>query len=215
MGDIRMPTNWRKPRSRIYDYNRDFGGTYYQPMLNYLDSKERQGVFFEKPVERIHFPDSAELRKKDRDEVTNFPDIDTFLVKAYAQQAKEMNSATVKVRTNLIKGWTSMKSCPHIKEDNAQTHYDNMRLAKGEAPGRSQCNYYINQLSSMKVGRDYRRRCKENHMKNVYAGDFTWDSFDFGDGGAPADGKFFDPKRIESIVGSIKFVNPERSIPVI
>jgi len=103
MGDIRMPTNWRKPRSRIYDYNRDFGGTYYQPMLNYLDSKERQGVFFEKPVERIHFPDSAELRKKDRDEVTNFPNIDTFLVKAYAQQAKEMNSATAHTQAVMLR----------------------------------------------------------------------------------------------------------------
>ena len=33
---------------------------------NDLFVKERQGVFFEKPTERIHFPDNAELKKKDR-----------------------------------------------------------------------------------------------------------------------------------------------------
>jgi len=103
MGDVRVPQSWRKPRSRIYDYNRDFGGTYYQPMLNYLDTKERQGVFFEKPTERIHFPDNAELKKKDRDEATNFPAIDTFLVKAYAQQAKEMNVATAHTQAVMLR----------------------------------------------------------------------------------------------------------------
>ncbi len=46
----------------------------------------------------------------------------------------------------------------------------------------------------------FRNRFEWNHW-NFYQfnvlGDFTWDSFDFGDGGAPADGKFYDPKRIE------------------
>ena len=38
----------------------EFGGSYYQPMINYIDTKNRQGVFFEPPTERIHLPDSAE-----------------------------------------------------------------------------------------------------------------------------------------------------------
>ena len=29
-------------------------------MINYIDTKNRQGVFFEPPTERIHLPDSAE-----------------------------------------------------------------------------------------------------------------------------------------------------------
>jgi hypothetical protein len=110
---------------------------------------------------------------------------------------------------------TSMKSCPHIVGDNAQTHFDNVRLVKGEPPGRAQCNYYTGLLSTMKVSKEWRKSCTENHMKNVAKGDFTWHSGDFGDAGAPSDGKFYDKERIESIVGSIKFVNPERTIPVI
>ena len=34
-------------------------------MLDYVDSKERQGVFFEKPSEKIHLPEPAELALMD------------------------------------------------------------------------------------------------------------------------------------------------------
>ena len=34
-------------------------------MLNYVESKERQGIFFEKPVEKIHLPEPAELALMD------------------------------------------------------------------------------------------------------------------------------------------------------
>ena len=38
-----------------------------QPMLDYVKSKERQGVFFCPPCEKVHLPDPAELvmRKPD------------------------------------------------------------------------------------------------------------------------------------------------------
>ena len=39
--------------------------TFFQPMLDYVDSKERQGIFFEKPSERIHLPEPAELALMD------------------------------------------------------------------------------------------------------------------------------------------------------
>ena len=29
-------------------------------MIDYVNTKERQGVFFERPTERIHLPDPAE-----------------------------------------------------------------------------------------------------------------------------------------------------------
>ena len=34
-------------------------------MLDYVDSKERQGIFFEKPSEKIHLPEPAELALMD------------------------------------------------------------------------------------------------------------------------------------------------------
>ena len=77
--DIRPPVLWRRPNAKTYSYNQvgqagkciwlqndlmsiyqEFGGSYYQPMINYIDTKNRQGVFFEPPTERIHLPDSAE-----------------------------------------------------------------------------------------------------------------------------------------------------------
>lgn len=43
-------------------------------------------------------------------------------------------------------------------------------------------------LSTMKVSKEWRKSCTENHMKNVAKGD-SWHSGDFGDAGAPSDGK--------------------------
>ena len=34
-------------------------------MLEYVDSKERQGIYFEKPLEKIHLPEPAELAMMD------------------------------------------------------------------------------------------------------------------------------------------------------
>ena len=81
--DIRAPAAWRRPKTKIYDYNQDMGCAYYkvlfgqyaqswnvqqfcssssyhindqnlniwfQPMIDYVDTKERQGIFFERPV---------------------------------------------------------------------------------------------------------------------------------------------------------------------
>ena len=36
-------------------------------MIDYMDCKDRQGIFFEKPTERIHLPDPVELCLKKRD----------------------------------------------------------------------------------------------------------------------------------------------------
>ena len=54
--DIRAPVLWRRPHAKIYSYNQELGGNYYQPMIDYVEAKDRQGVFFEKPSERIHLP---------------------------------------------------------------------------------------------------------------------------------------------------------------
>ena len=83
MDSVRTPIVWNKPKPRIYNYNQEITGRFYQvcyivrkffkklfpltfqPMLDYVDSKERQGVFFEKPTEKIHLPEPAELALMD------------------------------------------------------------------------------------------------------------------------------------------------------
>jgi len=138
--DIRVPQSWRKQRSRIYDYNRDFGGTYYQPMLDYMDKKERQGVFFERPSERIHFPDNAELKKKDKDlEGSAVPDLDYFLTKAYAQQAKEMNTATAHTQAVMLRSSRDSSTLhPKLTSAMLRDHYvREIKIMKVAANGRN------------------------------------------------------------------------------
>merc|ERR1739848_709447 len=91
---------WRRPRMKIYDYNQEFGGNYYQPMIQYLNDKEIQGVYFDKRKERIHLPDAAEVcsdkynNARMSDVQAGVADLDSFLVKAYAKQIKEINTST-------------------------------------------------------------------------------------------------------------------------
>ena len=87
MDNVRTPIIWNKPKPRIYNYNQEITGCFYQvccyergknspsypfqPMLDYVDSKERQGVFFEKPSEKIHLPEPAELALMDHSKCEN------------------------------------------------------------------------------------------------------------------------------------------------
>merc|ERR1712072_1362855 len=93
--DIRPPVLWRRPNAKTYSYNQEFGGSYYQPMINYIDTKNRQGVFFEPPTERIHLPDSAETymaRGEPRPEVvTGVGNVESFLIRSRSQRMKEVN----------------------------------------------------------------------------------------------------------------------------
>jgi len=106
--NIHPPTPWRRPRTKIYDYNQEFGCAYYKPMIEYVDCKDRQGIFFERPAERIHLPDPAELVTKDitdcGDTASGVGSLDRFLVQAYSQQAKEGNTATVHTQNLILRG---------------------------------------------------------------------------------------------------------------
>jgi len=106
--EVRPPVMWRRPIPKIYDYNRQSGSSYYQPMIDYVDCKERQGIFFERPTERIHLPEPAELCMKEKEpELTVFSGpsrLDRFLVKAYSQQAKEINGSTVHASNLMMRG---------------------------------------------------------------------------------------------------------------
>merc|ERR1712029_968368 len=93
--EVRAPQLWRRPHAKIYGYNQDFSANYYSPMLEYVHAKNRQGIFFTKPVEKIHLPDGGELgmrKPEERIETAASPfDLDTFLVRSFSQQIKEVN----------------------------------------------------------------------------------------------------------------------------
>merc|ERR1719394_116441 len=74
-------------------------------MMDYLDKKERQGVFFERPTERIHFPDPAELScmKMDSVEPTANSDVSKYLTQAYAHKIREQNIATAQAQSALLR----------------------------------------------------------------------------------------------------------------
>merc|ERR1712044_33583 len=92
MLDVRTPIVWNKPKSKIYTYNQEITGCYYKPMLDYVDSKDRQGIFFEKPVEKIYLPEPAELALNDHSKgvrTCSSGELEGALVKGYSQMAKE------------------------------------------------------------------------------------------------------------------------------
>jgi len=90
--------SWRKPRMKIYDYNQEFGGNYYQPMIEYINTKGLQGVFHER--KEIYMPERAEVTSdkytnmRYNDKTSTGLDLDRFLVESYSKQIKELNSST-------------------------------------------------------------------------------------------------------------------------
>jgi len=127
---------WRKPRVRIYDYNQDIGSNYYQPMIQYINSKEVYGPYMDKgPIE---MPDRAEIgsnkysnmRYNDKSD-TNM-DLDDFLVKAYAKQIKELNSSTATAHHQILHNsklptfYTKNDLLGrYVRANGAKTHYLN------------------------------------------------------------------------------------------
>eukprot|EP00092_Neocalanus_flemingeri_P066809 GFUD01081439.1.p1 GENE.GFUD01081439.1~~GFUD01081439.1.p1 ORF type:complete len:222 (+),score=70.97 GFUD01081439.1:39-704(+) len=216
--DIRAPVLWRRPHAKIYSYNQEFGGNYYQPMIDYVETKERQGIFFERPTERIHLPDPAEQCMKKHETgvntVSGVSSLDKFLVKAYSQQTKEINGSTAKTRMRMLNTVTSRKHLPHSLLDNQQTHYDSVRLLKGSAPGRKQVNYYSSELGVVKNSKQFSARCQSDHLLDVLDGHFDFQNHS-GMGGISADQKFYDPEKVKDYTGAIRFKDPQRTVPVL
>jgi len=129
MDDIKPPNTWRRPRSKVYDYNQKFGGNYYQPMIDYIDTKDRQGVFFERPTERIQLPDPVEVvcsdkYKKSCEDAGGDHNVARYLTKAYAQQIKEQNMSTVRTQTALLHASTeASKLTPRLTAGMLRDHY--------------------------------------------------------------------------------------------
>jgi len=107
---------------------------------------------------------------------------------------------------------TSRNILPHTLINNQQTHYDSVRLLKGDPPGRYEVNHYRSELGIMKNSKDFSDQCIDNHLRDVNDGLFTQDNHG-GHGGITADQKFYDPKKVKEYTSAIRFKNPQRHIP--
>merc|ERR1712038_871939 len=89
---------WRRPRMKVYDYNQEFGGNYYQPMIQYINKKDIYGPFHKRT--EVYLPHSAEvtsdkytnMRYQDKSSAKH--NLDEFLKNAYSKQIKELNGTT-------------------------------------------------------------------------------------------------------------------------
>merc|ERR1711909_268978 len=102
---------WRRPRMKVYDYNQEFGGNYYQPMIQYINKKDIYGPFHKRT--EVYLPHSAEvtsdkytnMRYQDKSSAKH--NLDDFLQNAYSKQIKELNGTTVKVLNTRIRKETT------------------------------------------------------------------------------------------------------------
>jgi len=217
--DIRPPVLWRRPNARTYTYNQQLGGDYYKPMVDYVTAKDRRGIFFEKPEERIHLPDPAEIymsRQSTVDSgISGTYGLDKFLVKAHSQHIREVNEGTAKTRMRMLNAVTAREHLPHCLFDNQQTHYNSVRLLKGSVPGRQQVNYYASELGVLRNNKLFAQQCQDDHLVDVLAGKFDFSKNYSGMGGIGSDEKFYDPEKVKDYTGSIRFKDPQRTVAVL
>merc|ERR1712179_245181 len=99
---------WRRPRMKVYDYNQEFGGNYYQPMIQYINKKDIYGPFMSR--QEVYLPHSAEvtsdkytnMRYQDKSSAKH--NLDDFLKNAYSKQMKELNGTTARVMNTRMRG---------------------------------------------------------------------------------------------------------------
>merc|ERR1712215_570741 len=115
MEDIRAPVLWRRPHAKIYSYNQDFSGNYYQPMLDYVDTKKKQ---------------------EPGDSMANMSSLDRFLVKSYSQQTKELNTHTVHAKNLILRGSKENTTLhPKLTATMLRDHYvKELNLIKARGP---------------------------------------------------------------------------------
>merc|ERR1719402_2083528 len=185
---------WRRPRMKVYDYNQDFGGNYYQPMIQYINKKDTYGPFHTR--EDVYLPEKAEVCS---DKYTNMRhgdkscasyNLNDFLVNAYSKQIKELNGSTAMARVKLVKAIVTDRRQPR-------------------APlGQENVNHYISELSIEKANRKKEDAKRRQHLVKVEAFD---DEFDyhhklFGDGAVNRDEKFYNPQMVKDYINQIRRV---------
>merc|ERR1711954_252003 len=202
---------WRRPRMKVYDYNQEFGGNYYQPMIQYINKKDIYGPFHKRTD--VYLPHSAEVTS---DKYTNMRyqnkssakhNLDEFLQNAYSKQIKELNGTTAKARCSLMKNIVSSRRQPHSPLDNVNTPYNPIRLLKGAPPGQEAVNHYISELSIEKSNNSKLASKQRKHLVMLEACDdeYNYHYKMFGQGaGADRDMKFYAPQLVQDYVNQIR-----------
>jgi len=110
---------------------------------------------------------------------------------------------------------TSRKHLPHSPLHNQQTHYDNVRLLKGCAPGQKAVNHYSTELGIVKNSKMFSAKCQSDHLLDVLQGHFDSQQNSSGMGGITSDQRFYDPEKVKNYTGAIRFKDPQRAVPVL
>jgi len=195
---------------KVYDTNQEFGGNYYQPMIQYINHKDIYGPFAKKAD--VYLPHRAEvtsakftnMRYNDKSSAKH--NLDQFLVDAHRTQIKELNGTTAMARVNLMKNIVTSRRQPHSPLDNVNTPYNPIRLLKGAPPGQEAVNHWISELSIVK-GSNHKLDTK--HRQHLAMIDACDDSYDyhhklFGQGAVDRDMKFYNPQLTADYVNQIR-----------
>merc|ERR1712192_36304 len=203
---------WRRPRMKVYDYNQEFGGNYYQPMIQYINHKDIYGPFSKKAD--VYLPHSAEvisakytnMRYNDKSSAKH--NLDQFLVDAHKTQIKELNGTTAMASVNLMKNIVTSRRQPHTPLDNVNTPYNPIRLLKGAPPGQEAVNHYISGLSIVKGGNHKLNTKYRKHLAIIEASDdeYNYHHKLFGQGAVDRDFKFHNPQLVKDYVNQIRRV---------
>merc|ERR1712224_1008469 len=202
---------WRRPRMKVYDYNQEFGGNYYQPMIQYINKKDIYGPFHKRTD--VYLPHSAEvtsdkytnMRYQDKSSAKH--NLDEFLQNAYSKQIKELNGTTAMARCNLMKNIVSSRRQPHSPLDNVNTPYNPIRLLKGAPPGQEAVNHYISELAIEKKNNTKLSDKERKHLVMLEACDdeYQYHYKLFGQGaGADRDMKFYAPQLVKDYINQIR-----------
>merc|ERR1712240_855035 len=121
---------WRRPRMKVYDYNQEFGGNYYQPMIQYINHKNIYGPFSR--TADVYLPHAAEvtsakytnMRYNDKSSLKH--NLDQFLVDAHKTQIKELNGTTAAVHYHQLHATKSptIYSDQHLLGEHLSTDRD-------------------------------------------------------------------------------------------
>merc|ERR1711952_629718 len=185
---------WRRPRMKVYDYNQEFGGNYYQPMIQYINHKDIYGPFSKKAD--VYLPHSAEvtsakytnMRYNDKSSAKH--NLDQFLVDAHKTQIKELNGTTVSVMN------TRMRH---------ETHNTDLHPTPTSKLIR---NHYISELSIVKTGNHKLDTKYRKHLAMVEACEDEYDYHHklFGQGAVDRDFQFHNPQLVKDYVNQIRRV---------
>jgi len=152
---------WRRPRMKVYDYNQEFGGNYYQPMIQYINKKDIYGPFMKR--QDVYLPHSAEvtsdkytnMRYQDKSSAKH--NLDDFLKSAYAKQMKELNGTTASVHYNQLHSDT-----------NLSTPYSDRELLGSSEASKRLRRHYLSELEIIKRRDDSRMKEELEMMPTTF-----------------------------------------------